>query len=612
MNKHSGRLELTWSNKDKALLSTGDGKYDYTFVERTDYRVSEVRLLHEVELVSAPTPETRPAELPAPTSDNLLITGDSMHVLDALSKIPEYAERYVGKVKLVYIDPPFNTEQAFEHYEDNIEHSIWLTMLRDRLRQIRPLLTRDGSVWVHLDDAEVHRCRVVLDEEFGESGFISSIVWQKRVSRENRAAFSESHDWLLVYARQPKSTWRHSRNRLPRNDGTANPDGDPRGPWDSVPFTAQGFRANEMYPITTPTEVVHQPPKGRCWGATQAEYERLLGDNRIFFPRNGDGKPRVKQFVSEAAGLVPHTIWLASEVGDNDRAKKESLNSFPEVAIPFDTPKPEALLQRIIAIATNPGDIVLDCFAGSGTTAAVAHKMGRRWVTSELLPATLETFTKPRLAKVVRGEDPGGVTSERTKTFDLGDDDSPPAGTSPHEADKFNTVLTRLTKIDGIELDAATIRALRGATRTRAETATIWHGGGGFTHLVVGPSMFTEVEGMVLLADWAAQTDLAVAMCAQLSVRYRPEGIFVARRGRTRYVVIDGMVGPSTIDAIVDRLVERETVEVWATQLDPDARDALTTYRPGSTLNAIPSGVLDRYRRKQASRSAFAGPRKDA
>lgn len=179
MTKHQGCLELTWTDKNKALLSTGDGKYDYAFVDPSDYRVSEVRLLHEVERVEVEIPAGRPDELPVPTTDNLLITGDAMHVLDALAKIPEYADKYVGQVKLVYIDPPFNTGQAFSNYEDNIEHSIWLTMLRDRLRQIKPLLADDGSVWVHLDHAESHRCRVVLDEEFGPDNFAAEVAWQK-------------------------------------------------------------------------------------------------------------------------------------------------------------------------------------------------------------------------------------------------------------------------------------------------------------------------------------------------------------------------------------------------------------------------------------------------
>ncbi|WP_328328673.1 MULTISPECIES: site-specific DNA-methyltransferase [unclassified Streptomyces] len=197
--RHQGRLELTWTDKDKTLLSTGDGRYDYTFVDPTDYRVSEVRLLHEADRVEAPTPASRPAELPEPTTDNLLITGDAMHALDALAKIPAYSEKYAGKVKLVYIDPPFNTGQAFAQYEDNITHSIWLTLLRDRIRQIRPLLADDASVWVHLDHMESHRCRVVLDEELGENNFVAEVAWQKADSpRNDSKLLSTSQDTILV------------------------------------------------------------------------------------------------------------------------------------------------------------------------------------------------------------------------------------------------------------------------------------------------------------------------------------------------------------------------------------------------------------------------------
>jgi adenine-specific DNA-methyltransferase len=229
---YSGGLELTWTNKDKALLSTGDGKYDYMFVDRADYRVSEVRVLHEVGRIEAPTPDGRPDELPEPTTDNLLITGDAMHALDVLNKVPEYAERYLSRVKLVYIDPPFNTGQAFTHYDDNIEHSIWLTMLRDRLRQIKPLLSDDGSVWVHLDDAEVHRCRSVLDEELGAENFLAEVVWQKATSpRNDTTGFSISHDSLLVYRKTDR--WTPNRMKRLASSNTSryrSRDGDPV-PW---------------------------------------------------------------------------------------------------------------------------------------------------------------------------------------------------------------------------------------------------------------------------------------------------------------------------------------------------------------------------------------------
>lgn len=649
MARHSGRLELTWTDKEKALLSTGDGKYDYTFVDPSDYRVSEVRLLHEVSRHDAEVPEgfEPPFE---PTTDNLLITGDAMHALDALRVIPEYADKYLGKIKLCYIDPPFNTGQAFENYEDNITHSIWLTMLRDRLTQIKPLLSDEGSIWVHLDDVEVHRCRAVLDEVMGADHFASQIVWQKRTTRENRAAFSDNHDHILVYTKSAVTRWRDVRNRLVRTEAMKNPDNDPRGPWDSVPFTAQGYRANQMYTIVTPTGVEHLPTKGRCWGAVESEYLRLLEDNRIHFPKNGDGQPRVKQFASEAPGLVPHTIWTSAEVGTNDEAKREIQALFPDVEA-FDTPKPERLLQRIIHIATNPGDIVLDCFAGSGTTAAVAHKMGRRWVTSELSAQNVETFTKPRLLKVISGEDrggistltervaaddaelPDGVTPSQAQVFTtlvkrFGDELDMPVdvaketakavraqakdGTSPLDDDERKTLIKLLNKIsksedEGLVVDLMpeAVKALRRAAKTRDETTVNWAGGGGFAHLQVGESMFEEVGGRVFLADWATNGALTKAMCAQLGIRHRPDGIFAGESGKVRYVVLDGMVTSSTVDAILDQLADDEIVEVWATQVDVEAAERLQRLRQGSRLRSIPDSVLDSYRRKAAKRSPF-------
>lgn len=590
MGKHQGRLELTWTNKDRALLSTGAGKYDYEFTDPHDPRVLEVRLLHETDRVDAPTPADLPDDLPEPTDDNLLITGDSMHVLDALTKTPEYAEKYLGKVKVVYIDPPFNTSQSFVHYEDSIEHSIWLTLLRDRLRQIKPLLTDDGSIWVHLDDVEVHRCRAVLDEEFGENGFISQVIWQKRTSRENRAAFSESHDTLLVYARAPKSEWRHVRNRLPRSGTATNPDNDPRGPWDSIPFTAQGSRANQMYKVTTPTGVVHDPPKGRCWGATEPEYDRLLADDRIYFPKNGDGRPRVKQFEHEAKGLVPHTIWTSAEVGDNDKAKKEIMVLFPDHDA-FDTPKPERLLERVISIASNPGDLVLDCFAGSGTTAAVAHKMGRRWITSELLPATMATFTKPRLTRVVKGNDPGGVTATIGRVDAT--DDGLPEGMTPKEAQEFTRILTKVTK-GRKDLDASTLKALRAATKTREQTTLQWHGGGGFTHLTVGPSMYeVDEDGDVFLSPEATNGVWSQAVAAQLKFTLTPDHpVFCGVRGRQRLAVVDGVVDQTVAATVLEHLGESERAVVVGKAVLPEAQQLLTETSPGSRVRKAPDDLF--------------------
>ncbi len=656
MAGYSGGLELTWTNKDKALLSTGDGKYDYTFVDRADYRVSEIRLLHEVERVEAPTPEGRTDGLPEPTTDNLLITGDAMHVLDVLSKVPEYAVRYLGRVKLVYIDPPFNTGQAFTNYDDNIEHSVWLTMLRDRLRQIKPLLSDDGSVWVHLDDAEVHRCRSVLDEELGAENFVAEIPWQKADSpRSDAKGISVSHDSILVYRQSAR--WTPNRlGRLASTDATfGSQDGDPIL-WRKKDPTAPSAASHQgmVYAVQQPISgrFVY-PGVGRCWAMDQkwmleemshyAAYElREIDDSQeraricgvdaskvragvkalmlaeplaeassrarslyeagnwptlyLTGPGGSRGIQR-KQYISDT-GRVPETWWPHSEVGHNRSAKNEIKALFSD-AHPFATPKPERLLQRVIHIGSNPGDIVLDCFGGSGTTAAVAHKMGRRWVTSELLPVTVTTYTKPRLTRVVKGDDPGGVTmlTERVADADL------PGDVSPDEAQEFNRLLNKVVK--GVEVDKNMVKVLRDATKTKNRTTTLWHGGGGFTHLEVGPSMFASIGDIVVLAEWATQGDLARAMCAQLGVSYRPDGIFAAKRGQVRYVIVDGLVGHGTVAAILDQLPEKQIVEVWATQLDLEAEEALRKARKGSRLTKIPEAVLATYRRQVAKTSLF-------
>jgi adenine-specific DNA-methyltransferase len=335
-------------------------------------------------------------------SGNMLIQGDNLEALKAL--LPFYA----GQVKCIYIDPPYNTRSAFEHYDDSLEHTKWLAMMWPRLELLRDLLSEDGSIWVSIDDNEGHYLKVVMDEVFGRSRFISNIVWQKRTSRENRAAVAETHDHILLYAMPGAVSWKEIRNLLPDSDaGYANPDNDPRGPWRSIPFSAQGYRPNQMYTITTPTGVVHPPPRGRCWTATEPEYIRLLNDNRIYFPNNGNGRPRSKKFKFEETGLVPMTLWFASGVGDNQMAKREVMALFAD-GDPFGTPKPEKLLENIIHVATDPGDIVLDSFLGSGTTAAVAHKMGRRYIGIEMGEHAV-THCAPRLQKVIDGEQ-GGIS----------------------------------------------------------------------------------------------------------------------------------------------------------------------------------------------------------
>lgn len=323
-------------------------------------------------------PSQRAASLDL-TDDAILIDGDNREVLSALLQDPAAASRFARGVKLCYLDPPYNTGDTFSTYRDSTPTHIWLEELRHLLIQVRALLTPDGSVWLHLDDNEQHRGRLILDEVFGADAFVATVVWQKRTSRDNRRAFSSSHDYIHVYAPLGPKAWRSVRNGLPNEGAFSNPDKDPRGPWRSVPMTAQAGHATaaQFYTVTTPTGMRHDPPPGRCWTYSEARLAELAADGRIYWPRNGDGRPRLKRFVFEVKALSPSTLWTSDFAGDTTQAKREILREFPGRAV-FDTPKPELLMSRIVDIGSDPGDLVLDPFLGSGTTAVVALSSGRR------------------------------------------------------------------------------------------------------------------------------------------------------------------------------------------------------------------------------------------
>ena len=334
---------------------------------------------------------------------NMLVQGDNLEALKAL--LPYYA----GQVKCIYIDPPYNTGSAFEHYDDNLEHSQWLAMMWPRLELLRELLAEDGSIWVSIDDREGHYLKVIMDEVFGRRNFVANIVWQKKYAPQNDARWlSDSHDHLHCYGKH-KELWKP--NGLPRSESTSssykNPDNDPRGPWMSDNLSVRTYSAATDYPITTPAGLVMNPPRGRCWGVSKEKYSELLADNRIWFGVNGTAGPRRKRFLSEVSdGIVPTTVWLRDVVGDNQDAKRE-VRAINEKDV-FTTPKPERLIERVLAIATNPGDLVLDSFLGSGTTAAVAQKMGRRYIGIEMGNHAV-THCAPRLQKVINGEQ-GGIS----------------------------------------------------------------------------------------------------------------------------------------------------------------------------------------------------------
>lgn len=657
MGKHQGRLELTWTDKDKALLSTGDGKYDYTFTDRDDPRVREVRLIHEVDRIEVPTPENRPEGLPEPTWDNLLFTGDAMHVLDALTKTPEWSHKYLGSVKLVYIDPPFNTGQTFDNYEDNIEHSIWLTMLRDRLRQIKPLMASDGSVWVHLDHVESHRCRVVLDEVFGAANFVAEVAWQKADNtRSNNRGFSISHDVLLVYRKSEAWVPNRMKRAAALDVKYTSPDGDPER-WFDGPTTVRGDRKHHDYihaiqhPITG--RLIY-PTRSRHWAKSQdwilaqmgeyAPYElRDIGDADaranvcgigveeirpsvpavmlavpledaarqarrrykagnwpdIILRSGGEGGVGFKLRIPKG-GSVPTTWWRFDEVGSNRTAKSEIKALFPGDHA-FDTPKPERLLQRVIHIATDPGDLVLDCFAGSGTTAAVAHKMGRRWLTCEMRNETVAKYTRARLTSVANGTDGGGVTYEHARVpwaNRSGEEVDLPEGMLPDKAHEFASLLKQViehVEAAEIDLDEATLNALRNAVRTKPTKTQIWHGGGGFTHLVVGPSMYEvdDEDGDVYLSTEATNGTWSQSVAAQLRFTLTPHHpVFCGVRGRQRLAVIDGVADEVVVRTVLEHLGEKERAVVVAKVVLADAESLLTELSPGSRMKKAPRDLF--------------------
>jgi adenine-specific DNA-methyltransferase len=352
--------------------------------------------------------------------DNRLIFGDNLLALKALE------QEFAGKVKCVFIDPPYNTGSAFAEYDDGVEHSIWLSLMRDRLELIRRLLKPEGSFWATLDDNEAHYFKVLGDEVFGRDCFIADISWQKRDGPPNDRKIGSIHDHVLIWGRERTSASKKTRaeehfNLMPRTEKAdaqyqvfTEPDGpDSRGPFRKIDTTANGkggrYVESLFYAIVNPyTGEEVWPRKGTCWRHSQAEMVRLQADKRLFWGAKGTATtPMRKLFKSEAkAGMSSPSIW--TELALNQHATSEMEALFGEKAF-FETPKPEALLSRIIHIASNSGDIVLDSFSGSGTTGAVAHKMGRRWIMVEL-GEHCHTHIIPRLKKVIDGEDEGGIT----------------------------------------------------------------------------------------------------------------------------------------------------------------------------------------------------------
>ena len=651
------RLQLTWYNKDKALIPTETGKYGYTWVDPSDPRYCETHTLVLDDYVQgSQTPKSdefaysERADL-EPQDDNLLILGESGDVLEALTRVPELAEKYVGKVKLIYIDPPFNTAQTFASYEDNLEHSIWLTMMRDRLHHMKKLLADDGSIWVHLDYAENHRMRLLLDEVFGCSNFSAEFVWQKADSpRGDAQRVSVDQDVILCYAASGSTVMNRMERTAADNARFSNPDGDSKGVWfsdnRSAPTNVMSWQHPSTFAIQHPIsgEMIY-PAKGGCWRFGRErlleslnEYAEYASGDVDIAARVANTSLRSDQVRSDIPDLVlvdpasaaqcartriddgnwpeffvtatsfgrksyppnegqpARSWWPNDQVGHNREAKSE-IKALFSGATPFSTPKPERLLERIIHIGSNPGDIVLDVFAGSGTTAAVAQKMGRRWVTCELLESTFTTFTRPRLEKVLNDQDPGGITRTKGKRVDA-TEDGLPDGVSPEDAAKFTSVLNKLIKDDPELKKSIEVKTLKAASKTRRTKEVVnWRGGGGFQVAHLSPACFDyapELDRVMLTAAATGQT-LIESVTANLGFTLlHPDDdyIFDARRGNALLKVVEGVATTEIVDWLASQIQPGETIVLAATTVMDGVRQHLRKLVKGSRVVALPDDVF--------------------
>ncbi len=464
-----------------------------------------------------------------PKSENMLIHGDNLLALKALE------QDFAGRIKCIYIDPPYNTGSAFEHYDDNLEHSTWLSLMKPRLELLRMLLHPDqGSIWISIDAYESHYLKVLCDEVFGRSNFIDEVIWQRSYAPINlKRTLSRSHDTILVYARNASN---FSLNKIDRSKKQAamykNYDKDPRGPWKSDNLSVGPAIEKNIYPITTPSGRVTYPPKGYSWRLSIDRFNEFLKDNRIWFGSDGSNIPSLKRFASEVKeGVTPMTLWTYQEVGHNQDAKKEIKSLFGEDV--FDTPKPEKLMQRIIQLGSNPDDIILDSFLGSGTTAAVAHKMGRKYIGVEMGDQA-ETHCQNRLKKVVTGTD-GLKLSEELK----------------------------------------------------------WKGGGGFKFYNLAPSLLRKDAFSNFVIDQSYNANmLAAAVCKHEGFKFYPDEMFYWKQGKSTendfIFVTTSFITAEQLDKLHSEMRPDESLLVCAKSYAPECEDRFANI----TIKKIPQMIL--------------------
>ena len=515
------KLELMWVGKyDKENQIRPEPRI---LIENSEYSYTAAPKAEEQMILDTSTSSQNGSKC---YNDNMLIHGDNLLALKSLE------QDYAGKIKCIYIDPPYNTGSAFEHYDDNLEHSTWLSLMKPRLELLRNLLAEDGSIWITLDDNEGFHFKLLADEVYGKSNFISTIVWNSRKSKQNDTLISLSHNYIFVYAKNKDKV---CVNRMPIDDTKfSNPDNDPRGAWVADPFDAPQIRANLEYPIVNPnTGETYLPPRGRHWRTTQEEYYKLLNDNRIVFGKTGNSKPQQKRFLYEAQskGVVSGTWW--DDVGTATEATKEIQKLFIKGNL-FATPKPERLIERVLTLATNPGDLVLDSFLGSGTTAAVAHKMGRRWIGIELGEHAY-THCYPRMKAVCDGEQ-GGISK--------------------------------------------TVK---------------WKGGGGFKFYELAPSLLQKDKfGNYVISDAYNAEMLAAAMARQEGYTYAPDEYSVWKQGYSgekNYIfTTTAAVTPEYLDYIASELGGDEYLLICAESYSNGCENRY----PNITIKPIPQTILKR------------------
>ncbi len=507
-------------------------KLELTWIGKNDERQPlEPRILIENKEYSYGEPETGVLPNGKPWKGNMLIHGDNLLALKALE------QDYAGQVKCIYIDPPYNTGNAFEHYDDGVEHSIWLSLMRERLEILLNLLQPNGSIWISIDADESHYLKVLCDEVFGRRNFVDEVIWQRAYAPINlKKTLSRSHDTILVYTKE--RTENLEFNKLPRteeaNDRYKNPDNDPRGRWKSSDLSVGPAVEKNIYPITTPSGRVCYPPEGYSWRLSEERLKEFINDNRIWFGPDGNNVPSIKRFLSEVKnGVTPMTLWTYQEVGHNQDAKKE-IKAFGFETV-FDTPKPEKLIERIITIASNPGDIVLDSFLGSGTTAAVAQKMGRRYIGIELGNHAY-THCVPRLKKVTDGTDQGGISKAQN-----------------------------------------------------------WNGGSGFKFYELAPSLLKEDKfgNLVINKEYNADM-LAAAMAKQEGYTYQPNAEVYWKQGygsETDYIYsTTQFMTVEALAAIHETMAEGESLLVCCTSFQKECKQAF----PNISIKKIPQMLKDR------------------